>query len=70
MEIYILVIVLLGKRIISYKKLSEYIDGNFFTQYDDMINKLQSHMCKYGVGVDCICTPIKTLYEKSCESKL
>lgn len=54
----------------SYKKLSEYIDGNFFTQYDDMIDKLQSHMCKYGVGVDCICTPIKTLYQKSCESKL
>ncbi len=48
----------------SYKTLSNYINGNFFTQYDDMVNKLHSHMCKFDVSLECICTPIKTLYER------
>ncbi len=48
----------------NYTKLSEYIDGNFFSDYDKMLCELQSRVCKYGLGLDCICTPIKSLYER------
>lgn len=47
----------------SYEKLSEYINGEFFTEYDDMVDRLHSHMCKHGVGLECVCTPIKIFYE-------
>ena len=48
----------------SYKKLSDYVKGEFFTDYSGMIGKLHSHMCKYGVGLECFCSPIATFYER------
>ena len=48
----------------SYEKLSDYVKGDFFTDYSGMIDKLHSHMCKYGVGLECFCSPIATFYER------
>lgn len=53
----------------SYEKLTEYINGEFFTEYDDMVNKLHSHMCKHGVGLECVCNPIKNFYERMSQSQ-